>query len=96
MTPIKTHFKSFNEIFSHFFENTFVINEAIIDFNDPLMRNGFLEKEYDMVKELGSGSYGTVFKAKEKRFIGYCAIKKIESNAERNEILQEFLRYSIV
>jgi serine/threonine protein kinase len=96
LTPIKTHFKSFNEILSHFFENTFVIYRTIIDFNDPSLRNGFLEKEYDMVEELGSGSYGIVFKAKEKRFIGYYAIKKIESNAERNEILQEFLRYSIV
>jgi hypothetical protein len=95
--PIKTTLKSFNEIMTQYFKNRFIIYNDIIDFDDPFFRNGVLEEKYNENKELGTGSYGYVFKAMEKLNGKFWAIKKIKSDiVEKDKILQEFLRYSII
>jgi hypothetical protein len=95
--PIKTTLKSFNEIMTQYFEKKLVFYNDIIDFNDPFFRNGFLEEEYNKNIELGTGSFGYVFKAMEKLNGKLWAIKQIKSDIiEKDKILQEFLRYSII
>jgi hypothetical protein len=96
LTPIESNFKSFNEISLHCCDKKFVINDDIIQFKDPFFRNEYFRENFKKLKELGSGSFGKIVKAKNKYNRVY-AIKKIKSNiGDMNGILEEFLRYSLI
>ncbi len=95
-TPTRTICKSFDEVFATY--STFQINptQKLFDFNDSFFRSGYYHKEYQEIDELGSGSYGTVFKAMDKGQ-NYFAIKKIKLLSQyKNEFMKEFINYSIV
>jgi hypothetical protein len=95
--PKETKFGSFNEIFLHFSKKTYLKNDEIIKFEDLFFRNGYFDQIHEVMEELGRGSFGLVFKAKLKTKRNTFAIKKIKSNtANEKEIIEEFLRYSII
>ncbi len=80
----------------HWCDKKFVINDDIIQFKDPFFRSEYFKENFKKLEELGSGSFGTVVKTKNKYNRVY-AIKKIKSNiGDMNEILEEFLRYSLI
>jgi hypothetical protein len=96
LTPTRTICKSFDEVFATY--STFQINptQKLFDFSDCFFRSGYYHKQYDEIDELGSGSFGTVFKAIDKGQ-NYFAIKKIKLLSQyKNEFTKEFINYSIV
>jgi alpha-tubulin suppressor-like RCC1 family protein len=94
---IMTKFESFNQVLFNCFGYNLEISQNFIDFEDPFFRNGYFEEKFIKNKELGRGSYGQVFESLEKEDKDCYAIKKIKSNRTiENEILQEFLRYSVI
>jgi hypothetical protein len=96
LSPLKTICKSFDEVFTNYSNFQFNATETLFDFKDLFFRSGFYHKEYQEVKELGSGSFGTVFKAMDKAK-NYYAIKKIKPKPKyENEFMKEFINYSVV
>jgi serine/threonine protein kinase len=79
---------------------------SILRFEDSFIRNGYYNKSFVEIKKLGSGSFGSVFKVKRRKYIDYykrrgreySAIKRIELSAEvdKNEIITEYLNYKII
>jgi serine/threonine kinase 3 len=68
-----------------------------MEFDDPFLRNNYYKENYNQMDKLGSGSFGTVFKAVHKLSDSELAFKKIKFKMENiNEILTEFINYSIV
>ena len=59
------------------------IEGELSKFNDNFIRQGFYEKEFFNHKEIGEGSYGTVFEVKQLNYFNkeeHFAIKRIELN----------------
>jgi serine/threonine protein kinase len=76
--PTETMFKSFNEIFAHYFNQNFELSEEIIEFSDLCFRNDFYERYYDEFEKIGEGFYGEVVKVSHRYNPEIChAIKKI-------------------
>jgi hypothetical protein len=79
--------------------------DKLIEFEDSFVKNGFYSKHFQEIKLLGSGSFGSVFKAErredsdyDRRGIKYSAIKRIEfsSDVGKDEIIREYLNYKII
>jgi tRNA A-37 threonylcarbamoyl transferase component Bud32 len=91
----KTNFQSFYDAFSNH-SIQYKVSKNLLEFEDSFFRLGYYDEKYEEIQELGSGSYGTVFKAR-----GYperpCAIKKIRpKNISEKEFLNEHINFSIV
>jgi hypothetical protein len=98
LSPQSTKYESFEDILS---SNNFINNikkfDKLIEFKDSFVKNGFYSKNFEEVKKLGFGSFGSVFKVKSKYSTHY-AIKRIEftSVVGKDEIISEFLNYKII
>jgi alpha-tubulin suppressor-like RCC1 family protein len=98
LSPQSTKYESFEDILS---SNNFINNvktfEKLIEFKDSFVKNGFYSKKFEQIKELGFGSFGSVFKVKSK-YSTYYAIKRIEftSIEGKDKIIREFLNYKII
>jgi serine/threonine protein kinase len=90
-TPIKTNFRTFAEVFNNYTSIQYEISEKLIEFEDQLFRFGYFDRKFKELVELGSGSYGTVFKVKDNKCDKYYAIKKIKPiNDKEKEFVEEF------
>jgi hypothetical protein len=100
LVPVRTKYKSFNEIFAHNFEHNLDASEELIKFSDLYFQNGYYKKYFTEVEKLGSGSYGTVFKARVLKYKTeyFHAIKKIsfENLKFKFDILREFYNFTVV
>jgi serine/threonine protein kinase len=94
--PKETDFKSFDEMFAHYFRITYKpIVGKIISFNDNFIRNGEYEREFEEIEILGSGSYGEVFKVRDQN--DFYAMKKIKfKNQKESEFSKELQSSSTV
>ncbi len=67
LSPQSTKYESFEDIL---ISNNFIYNirtfEKLIEFEDSFVKNGFYSRNLVEIKELGSGSFGSVFKVKIK------------------------------
>jgi hypothetical protein len=97
LTPINTNFKTFNQVFSNYTSRQYEASDKLIEFEDSLFRFDYYIKKYEEIEELGGGSFGTVFKVKEKSDgKRLYAIKKIElKNDKEKESLKEFYSYYV-
>jgi hypothetical protein len=80
----------------------------LIEFEDSFVKNGFYSKHFEEIKELGFGSFESVFKVKIKKDhenynyyrregIEYSAIKRIGFNSvDKSEMIREYLNYKII
>ncbi len=95
--PKETMFKSFNEIFVHYFEQNFVVSEEIIEFSDFYFRNGYYERHLNEIEKLGEGGFGQVFKVSYKNNpkVLY-AVKKIPLERFNKQTLREIQIFPIV
>lgn len=92
--PVETKFKSFKDIFNNYCEFNNKKSEGLIEFEDSFVRNGFYSKYYEEIEKLGFGSFGTVFKAKDRALNKFWAIKKIEfKSVNKSEIIKEYVNY---
>jgi alpha-tubulin suppressor-like RCC1 family protein len=98
LTPKETTFISFEEIFVHYFGYNTESTEELIDFKDLVFRNGYYDKRYKELKELGEGSYGKVWKATDNEDpVEFYAIKKLrfENEYERG-IRRELNNFTVI
>jgi hypothetical protein len=109
LSPQSTKYESFDDIL---ISNNFIDNirtfEKLIEFKDSFIKNGFYSKNFKELKELGFGSFGSVFKVKRRedsdyynyyrrKGTEYLAIKRIEfTSIDKNEIIREYLNYKII
>ncbi len=85
--------KSFDELFSMNFKPV----EEIMEFDGLFLLNNYYVENFNQIEKLGSGSFGTVYKAVHKWSDLELAFKKIKFKMENiNEILTEFINYSVV
>lgn len=88
-------FKSFFETYS-FYEFNFEISTELSEFSDINFIEGLYKKNFEELKFLGEGSYGTVFKV---RMFGRkipSAMKKIKFDAKyESEVLREMQFFSV-
>jgi serine/threonine protein kinase len=94
-TPIKTNFKTFAEVFNNYTSIQYEISEKLIEFEDQLFRFGYFDKKFKELEEIGSGSYGNVYKVRNKSGLNECyAIKKTKPiNDRQKEFVKEFDKY---
>jgi tRNA A-37 threonylcarbamoyl transferase component Bud32 len=94
--PQSTKYESFDDILisSNFIDNVKTFGK-LIEFKDLFVKNGFYSKNFEEIKELGSGSFGSVFKVKRRG--KYSAIKRIEFTPAvgKDEMITEYLNYRI-
>jgi hypothetical protein len=100
LSPQSTKYYSFEDILR---ANDCIHNmktfEKLIEFEDSFVRNGFYSKHFEEIKKLGSGSFGSVFMNKSKRWWKreYSAVKRIEfTSVDKNEIIREYLNYKVM
>jgi hypothetical protein len=108
LSPQLTKYESFEDILiSNDINYNIKTFEKLIEFKDSLVKNGFYSKNFEKIKELGSGSFGSVSKVKIKdrehynyyrrKGIEYSTIKRIEfTSVDKNEIIREYLNYKII
>jgi hypothetical protein len=67
LSPQSTKYKSFEHILRG---NNFICNiktfGKLIGFEDSFIKNGFYSKNFEEIKELGSGSFGSVYEVKKR------------------------------
>jgi hypothetical protein len=105
LSPQSKKYESFEDILvSVGYINNRKKFEKLIEFKDSFVKNGFYSKNFEEIKELGFGSFGTVFKVKRIEHIAhyrrrgreYSAIKRIEfTSVDKNVIIREYLNYLI-
>jgi alpha-tubulin suppressor-like RCC1 family protein len=89
LEPEETPFKSFDDIFAHYYEITYGLHKPK---NKSQSDNGFYEREFNQLEEIDRGSYGVVYKAQKKgKDKGFYAIKITYplNNEKKNEMLRE-------
>jgi hypothetical protein len=88
--PKETQFQSVNDIFIMLFGITYEPLEGRLCLNRNITFNGRYEKNYIEIEKFGEGSYGCVYKVKNKNNAMY-AIKKLKFQTDcKNEFLKEF------
>jgi hypothetical protein len=106
LRPQSTKYESFEDILisNNFIDNIKIFGK-LIEFEDSFVKNGFYSKNFEEIKKLGFGSFGSVFKVKRReddvhyrnRGREYSAIKRIEfTSVDKNEIIREYLSYKII
>jgi hypothetical protein len=97
LKPQLTKYESFEDILraDHIFSNTKKFDK-LVEFEDKLVKNGFYSKHFQEINQLGSGSFGSVYKV--KGWGEYSAIKRIKftSVVGNEEIIREYLNYNIL
>jgi hypothetical protein len=103
LSPQSTKYESFDDIL---ISNNFIDNiktfEKLIEFKDSFVKTGFYSKNFKEIKELGFGSFGSVFKVKRredsdyynyyrKKGTEYLAIKRIEFTSEIIDVINELV-----
>jgi serine/threonine protein kinase len=97
LSPQPTKYESFEDILRANNINHIKTFEKLVEFKDSFVKNGFYSKNFEEIKVLGFGAFGTVFRAKEKDKDYFYAIKKIRFNiGNKNEIIREYLNYMII
>jgi hypothetical protein len=108
LSPQLTKYESFEDILiSNNINYNIKTFEKLIEFKDSFVKNGFYSKNFENIKELGSGSFGSVSKVKIKdkehynyyrrKGIEYSAIKRVEfTSVDKNKIIREYLNYKII
>jgi hypothetical protein len=99
LTPEKSKFKSFHEMFNNYCKTSFKKFDGLIEFEDSYIRNGHFLKEYREIEKIGEGAYGIVFKAKPNRFNikDFVAVKRIDIEfKDKKEIINEYLNFSVL
>jgi hypothetical protein len=96
LEPIKTKFKSFDKIIAKNYEINLKPMKKLIKLHKPFLREGYYKENYNEIKIIGEGSFGTVFKSSIKSSsqerTKCVAIKKI--NLENIETsIREYLNY---
>ncbi len=73
------------------------MSEKLSQFNDELFRFGYYVENFEEWENIGSGSYGTVFKVREIESEKCYAIKKMKPiNKIEKEFVKEFEKFSVV
>jgi hypothetical protein len=94
LSPQSTNCESFEDILrANNSADNIKTFEKLIEFNDWFVRNDFYSTNFEEIKELGFGSFGSVFKV--KGWGEYSAIKRIELSplVDINEIIREYLNF---
>jgi hypothetical protein len=91
LTPTEVEFTSFDDIFAQFCRICHKTIDGIFHFDDTFIFNGRYANSFKDEKQIGRGSYGTVFEVtnnwKSKKY----AVKKIKCKInEENKLLNEF------
>ncbi len=84
--PKETEFKSFDEIFNHYFGISFCTIERFVCFKFKFIENGKYLTKYKEIEKLGEGYYGQVFRVRDHRDIE-CALKKIKFTIDKENQL---------
>jgi alpha-tubulin suppressor-like RCC1 family protein len=93
----ETKFKSFNEIFNNYFGYSFEVDVELLEFNDLVFRNGYYEKNFEKIGELGSGSFARVYKVLSKVNNKFYAIKQIYfKNEMRRKIFRQLKNIPLI
>jgi hypothetical protein len=101
LSPQSTKYESFEDILrANNSADNIKTFEKLIEFNDWFVRSDFYSTNFEEIKKLGFGSFGSVFKVKrwgeESRV--YSAIKRIELSplVDINEIIREYLNVFVI
>jgi serine/threonine protein kinase len=95
-TPTLTNFVSFDEIFSNFTCIQYEPNKKLTAFNDLLFRCGYYKREFKKLEIIGEGSYGKVYRVKDKNG-NLFAVKKIKSMpVYEKDFLREYINQTHV
>jgi len=103
LSPQSKKYESFEAILraNNMIENMKAFGK-LIEFEDSFLKNGFYSKNFQEIRKLGFGSFGSVFKVKRKEksdYINYyrspereySAIKRIEfTSVNKNQIITEY------
>jgi hypothetical protein len=77
LTPFKTTYRSFDEVFLNLTHIQYKPSKTLLEFNDLLFRYGYFETEFREIKEISGGSFGEVYRSIDKNDNQF-AIKKIK------------------
>jgi hypothetical protein len=89
LEPKMSYFKSFDDIFAHYNEISYGLDKPE---NKSESNNGFYEKEFEQLSEIGKGSFGVVYKTQRRAKDKGCYAIKITyplSNDKKAEMLKE-------
>jgi alpha-tubulin suppressor-like RCC1 family protein len=81
--PKETDFKSFEDVFDHFFGITHKTIDRMIDFKYKIIKNGKYSKDFIEKDKLGEGYYGEVFRAFDLYWKNDYAIKKMKFTIDK-------------
>ncbi len=96
LMPTEIKCRSFNEIFNNYFGYSFDVSEDLLEFSDKFFRNGYYEKNFEKIEELGKGSFARVSKNLSKVDHKLYAIKKIKFNHEDHCENRELKHFPLV
>jgi hypothetical protein len=98
LTPLTTKFESFEDILNFNKMNYYYKKFGkIIEFEDIFFRNGYFERNFININNIGCGSFGAVYKVEEKKINNFFAIKTIESHQGGiKDLLREYLNFSTI
>jgi tRNA A-37 threonylcarbamoyl transferase component Bud32 len=95
-TSTLTSFVSFDEIFSNLTCIQYEPSKKLTAFNDLLFRCGYYKREFKELEIIGQGSYGKVYRVKDKNG-NLFAVKKLKSMPEsEKEFLREYINQTHV
>jgi hypothetical protein len=89
LIPVKTSFKSFNELFSHYYNLSIEVSDEIIGLSH--LRNGMYQKCLIEMEKRGEGSFGEVFEVKNKAGYFHAVKKIIFTQENRRQFVNEFI-----
>jgi alpha-tubulin suppressor-like RCC1 family protein len=93
----KMKFNSFDEIFVFYGRSTSKPFPGKLQFKDYFIQNDRYKTVFEQIDQIGSGSFGIVYKVKKKVLEeGFYAIKIIEVKKQEVELLKEFQSSTIV
>jgi hypothetical protein len=95
--PKETPFESFNDLFKSLYGMTLKAYKGYLAFDINLFRKGFYKLNFNEEEKIGNGSFGEVFRVKNKYLNDTYAIKKIKFKVENVDKLEKAMKvFSIV